>query len=426
MTPLYFFSPQNKKFHPKNTSPHTSCLGNSVSIHLICQKKVMRFTEDYFLLKEHFTLDAEKIILPGSEIMITNYDFEATPPSNANNSDEEGSLETDTTPSEFTFRYSIFSKKDCEPSSKAIVLLLGLNEKQSDKYLCWAKNLVETTNKPVILFPVLFPIGRNWNKLQERRVNSITKNKNGLYQSTSVKTLNKKLILSQRVKDLPERVTLSGFRSICDIVKLTVELKEGNHPLFTKGTSVDIFGYSIGAFIAQVILLANPRNLFEKSKFFLFCGGSFFNTIVENSRISMDQTALKKLQTFYDREIREKYGHAKKYLDNLSFENINLAFKTMLSVEKFKRFREKVFKQFSNQIHVIALAKDSFMAPEHIYTSLRGEGGIIPVSVNVLDYPYSYTHETPFPISNDPELNSTIDSCFNSTFTMVANFLRDR
>ena len=385
----------------------------------------MRFSEDYFLLKEHFTLDAEEITLPGSDIIINNYDFEATPPSSANKSDEKSDLEQDLPNSEFTFRYSIFSKADSEPSSKAILLLLGLNEKQSDKYLCWAKSLVETTNKPVILFPVLFPIGRNWNKLQERRVNSISKNKNGLFQS-STKTIENKLVLSQRLKDLPERVTISGFRSIVDIVKLTAELNEGNHPLFKPGTSVDIFGYSIGAFIAQVILLANPRNLFEKSKFLLFCGGSFFNKIIANSRISMDALAFKKLQTFYDREIREKYAHAKKYLDSLSFENINLAFKTMLSAEKFKRFREKMFKQFSNQIHAIALVKDSFMAPEHIYSSLRGEGGIIPVSINVLDYPYAYTHETPFPIGNDPEKNSTIDSCFNSTFTMVANFLRDR
>ena len=47
------------------------------------------------------------------------------------------------------------------------------------------------------------------------------------------------------------------------------------------------------------------------------------------------------------------------------------------------------------------------------------------VWVNRLDFPYAYTHETPFPVSSKEEIAEKVDDTFNELFKEIGNFLRD-
>lgn len=387
----------------------------------------MSFTEETIQLKKLFDRHKDEIKLSQSEIIIHNYSFESSTDSNKDDTDvgNDNHHSNVHASKKQLFRYTVFSKDSDEQFEKAILLIHGLNERKWDKYLSWAKYLVETTNKPVILFPITFQINRTLlfstarNKMSEQGSKL-------MYKSERESKLKMTNTQDKLRTSLAEHVALSGFQSVCDILQVVAELKEGKHDLFKENTSIDMFGYSIGAFIAQILLLANPRNLFDNSKFLFFCGGPFFNKIDGGSRFVFSSKAFKRMQQFYEDEIKWKNSTLQKYMDTLSFENIGLAFKAMLSAERFKRFREKIFRQFSNQIHAIALVKDSMISPDNVYNALRGDEGLIPVAINVLDYPYKYTHESPFPVFKDDEMKSTVDSCFNSTFTMVANFLRDK
>jgi len=44
---------------------------------------------------------------------------------------------------------------------------------------------------------------------------------------------------------------------------------------------------SIGAFLSQVVLMANQKNLFSDSRLFMFCGGSIFRSMFGVSRSIM-------------------------------------------------------------------------------------------------------------------------------------------
>lgn len=59
-----------------------------------------------------------------------------------------------------------------------------------------------------------------------------------------------------------------------------------------------IFGYSIGALLAEVLLMANPKNYFEKSKLFIFCGGPTFDIMFPVARAILDSKAYESMSKF--------------------------------------------------------------------------------------------------------------------------------
>jgi hypothetical protein len=57
-----------------------------------------------------------------------------------------------------------------------------------------------------------------------------------------------------------------------------------------------------------------------------------------------------------------------------------------------------------------------------IIRTLQGKRKNIPIQVNVLDYPYKYTHETPFPVK-EKRMQQQIEEAFFNTFGLAAGFL---
>ena len=73
---------------------------------------------------------------------------------------------------------------------------------------------------------------------------------------------------------IPKPVTLLrlGRESVYNMWQLVHEIKNGEHPLFKEDTSINLFAYSIGALLSQVLLLANPDKMFTDTRLFMFCG----------------------------------------------------------------------------------------------------------------------------------------------------------
>jgi hypothetical protein len=58
------------------------------------------------------------------------------------------------------FPYVVFVPAGKEKCDRAIILLHGLNERNWNKYLVWAEDLVMTCGVPVLLFPMAFHMNR--------------------------------------------------------------------------------------------------------------------------------------------------------------------------------------------------------------------------------------------------------------------------
>ncbi len=58
------------------------------------------------------------------------------------------------------FEYHILKRADVETVDGALFFFHGLNEKKWDKYLPWAYELAQRTQKAIILFPIAFHMDR--------------------------------------------------------------------------------------------------------------------------------------------------------------------------------------------------------------------------------------------------------------------------
>ncbi len=59
-----------------------------------------------------------------------------------------------------SFRYHTLSLKNGSKAQSIIFMFHGFNEKHWDKYLPWAKYIVEKTGKTIVLFPIAFHMNR--------------------------------------------------------------------------------------------------------------------------------------------------------------------------------------------------------------------------------------------------------------------------
>ncbi|MCB9249985.1 MAG: hypothetical protein H6613_16270 [Ignavibacteriales bacterium] len=105
-------------------------------------------------------------------------------------------------------------------------------------------------------------------KMSEYRISKF----NGIENSTFANAA-----LSSRLHSKPSRFFTSGFQTFSDVTDLVTEIRAGNNKYIYDDASINFFGYSIGALLAEVLLMANPRNYFDKSKLFIFCGGPTFD-----------------------------------------------------------------------------------------------------------------------------------------------------
>lgn len=377
----------------------------------------MEYTQKFNELKSVFNPDSDEIKIPGSDIRIINTKF---------NSDVEANEIFNVKDINFsenkTFTYPIFIPPDTR-SRKVILLLHGLNERSWTKYLVWAYYLSQHTGSYVILFPMSFHMNRSpvsWKDprallgfLNERKM------AHGKINMTSIANI----ALSNRLTEDPMRFFSSGYQTVLDIVKLMKLINSGKHQVVPGGGNVDVFAYSIGAFLAQIIFIGNPESLFTNSRLFMFCGGSVFSNMNGTSKLIMDKLAYEKVYSYYMNDFEKEARNKNQLIEFLRSGRLGMAFRSMIDLSRLKNFRETALNQFRDQIHVIALFKDIVIPPKGILETLNSTLSRKSQPVELWDFPYPYSHENPFPVFNS-ELRMEVDRSFERVFSAAVAFLK--
>jgi len=313
------------------------------------------------------------------------------------------------------FDYPVFIPKGVKKTDKAILLIHGLNERFWNKYLCWAEYLCKNTGKPVILFPIAFHMNRSpltWSN--PRALKPILESRRTIYgEDRSLSFAN--VAFSERISENPIRFYSSGRQSMSDLSQLAGDIKQGTHPLFREDTQIDIFSYSIGAFLSQITMMTNPSGLFSNSKLFMFCGGGIFSSMFGESRSIMDKQAFKRLFDYYMTDFAVE-AKLKSVIDK-GFES----FYSMISPERNKEERESFFKRLGNRISGISLTRDTVIPYQGVVEALGTDTA--STHIDLQDFSYSYTHENPFPTGlgiNMEEVNRSFNHVFSKAVHQLA------
>lgn len=317
------------------------------------------------------------------------------------------------------FDYPVFFPKGWKKAANVIVLLHGLNERNWDKYLCWAEYLAEHTRKAVILFPIAYHMNRSPELWSDPRSMSMLVRKRKERHGPDRSLCFANVALSERLSEDPARFYTSGRQTIEDLRLLATALNKGTHPKFKKGTTVDFFAYSIGAFLAEITLMANPDRLFDQSKIFIFCGGSIFKSMYGESKCIMDKPAYDRLLSYYMKEWMEREQVSTAFRLELEDE-ARIAFDTMIAPEVNREKREGFFKNLGNRISGISLRKDKVMPYEGVEACMGNENAL--QKFLLLDFPFEYSHESPFPMNSSIE-PALLNASFNQVFSKAALFL---
>jgi hypothetical protein len=374
----------------------------------------IEYTKTFNELKSLFTTEKREISIDGSDIKIHNISFHSDPPV------IEFSNKTDTLITEnHSFSYPVFSPRN-KKSDKVIMLLHGLNERSWVKYLVWAYYLALNTDSWVILFPISFHINRSPSSWKDpRAMINFMKDRNSSMGEIDMSSF-ANIALSNRLTEDPMRFFKSGFQTVSDIEKLLSSVRDGKHEIIPRTNRFNIFAYSIGAFLAEIILMGNPGNLFPESKLFIFCGGSVFSNMRGSSKLIMDRLAFERVYNFYLNDFEKTLTGESALVEFLRSNKIGMAFRSMIDLGRFKVFRENILKNLREQIHSISLLKDTVIPCKGIISTL---GNVNKKSIiDVWDFTYSYTHENPFPILEFP-LSKNVDYWFEKVFAEATMFL---
>jgi hypothetical protein len=376
---------------------------------------LMEYTKTYNDLKAIFSPEENEIVIPGSEVTIRNVGFVSDSPTGSFININDRFI-----PENISFKYPVFVPSD-KNSKKAILLLHGLNERSWLKYLPWAYYLASTTGSYVILFPISFHINRSPEEWKDPRVMiPFMKDRNSVLGQTGMSSF-ANIALSNRLTEDPLRFFRSGYQTTTDITKLLNSIRHNEHPVVPGGSHINIFAYSIGAFLSQILMMANPENLLEDSKLFMFCGGSVFSNMQGTSKLIMDKRAFDNVYRFYLDEFEDTLSVKSPLADFLKTTQIGMSFRAMIDLGRLKTFREKIFRTLRDQFHSISLKQDIVIPSEGIVATLKSNSKM--GNVEVWDFPYPYIHENPFPVFNS-ELSKNVDYWFERVFTQAAVFLK--
>jgi len=374
----------------------------------------MEYTKTYNELKSIFTINVRLIRIPDSEIDIYNIDFRSDISPNDFLSEPDSRITENR-----SFVYPVFAPRNLK-SDKVILLLHGLNERSWVKYLVWAYYLARQTNSFVILFPIAFHINRSpavWS--DPRAMINFMKERNASMGEISRSSF-ANIALSNRLTEDPMRFFKSGYETTSDIIKLLSSIKNGEHKVIPKIEDFNIFAYSIGAFLSEIMMMGNPQNLLSNSKLFIFCGGSVFSNMQGSSKLIMDSIAFKRVYDYFLYDFEKTLTGKSPLVEFLHTSQIGMAFRSMIDLERFKTFRENMLKNLKEQIHSLSLLKDSVIPSKGVISTLRASGK--KDVVDIWDFPYEYSHENPFPIL-DKTLSEKVDYWFEKVFAEATLFL---
>lgn len=328
--------------------------------------------------------------------------------------ENNAAIETDFVSENECFEYPVFINRQHKNNDRVIILLHGLNERSWSKYLPWAEFLCKETGSPVILFPIAYHQNRSplsWTNprflkqfMDSRRMNT------GNHRSLSFANL----ALSLRLSEKPIRFYNSGRQTYYDIVKLIRQIKNGQHSLFKENAQIDFFGYSIGAFLAQILLMGNAGNMLSETRLFMFCGGSVFDRMSGESRNIMDKISFDQLLQYYQVEFTSKYAEIRQQ------DPLAELFFTMLSAPNNKEMRTDFFQSKRSQIKGISLALDTVIPYRGVVEAMGH--ACASGQIALVDFPFDYTHENPFPVYQDAT-SEEVNKSFNFVFNQAVEFL---
>jgi len=320
-----------------------------------------------------------------------------------------------------SFTFSMMSDQRAAESDTAILLLHGLNERGWEKYLPWAHRLLKQTGQPLILFPHAFHMHRAPKSWSDFRLMKEISNERkvllpGVEMSSPVNAA-----ISSRLQFVPQRFVYSGLQTIYDITRLAQMAQEGEIAGLKPGTKLNIFGYSIGAFIAQIVMMSNPLGLFNNSKCVLFCGGTTLDRMEPVNKYILDSEAADALKDFYVHRLDQNLATDDRLWALFSPDaGETFLFKSMLSHDAGLIARKRHLAKIRDRIYGIALDKDLVMPPWAIKECLVSDHPRkIAFDTVVLDY--DYTHENPFPILT--RIREKVDAGFDTVFSKAAAFL---
>jgi len=375
----------------------------------------MEYTRRYEVLRSIFNPDKKEISIPDSEIRIISTEF------TSDYSSEEFLNRSDFSIMEnLSFTYPVFIPADIN-SRKVILLLHGLNERSWIKYLAWAYSLADLTGSYVVLFPISFHINRSPDSWKDPRAMTVLLRERGTNPGDIRLSTFANIALSKRLTEDPKRFVNSGYQTVCDLENLMISIRDGKHPVIPGGCKVDLFAYSIGAFLAEIIMIANPQMLFSDSRLFMFCGGSVFSNMNGVSKLIMDSEAFDRVYSYYMKDFEKDIKIRNSFMDKIRSVKIGMAFRSMIDLSRFKKFREQALSELDNRIRSIGMAKDIVIPAHGILKTLRPSGSSRPNPVEVWDFDYPYSHENPFPVYNDPR-SRLVDKYFDKLIANASRF----
>jgi hypothetical protein len=318
-----------------------------------------------------------------------------------------------------SFRYPLFKPVGINKAKGCIILLHGLNERSWDKYLPWAVRLAEWTAQAVIIMPIAFHMNRapvDWGI--PRQMKTISEHRQKYFPSIAESSFANAAI-STRLHHFPHRFFWSGIQTYQDILQLVQGIRGGHDPDIAEDAPINLFGYSIGGFLSEILCMANEDDLFSASKLVIFCGGPTFDRMYPASKYILDSEALVALYSFFIGHLENKCRDNPRLAHYFSYGHPSgIYFKTMLAHGKLKDVREKRFRELADQIIAIALQRDDVVRPWEVIHTLQGDDRKTPIRVHSLDFPYPYSHINPFPIRRNIE--AEVDAHFDQIFELAA------
>lgn len=408
----------------------------------------MKYSDSFPLLKGLFRQDAGDIDIPGTPAVIANRSFVsqscnvlpgagsyvcaadgAAFPAGGGDHHESRLFPGDEglTVGDFSFEgnssfpYSIFMPQRGEPADRVILLMHGLNERYWHKYLPWALRLMQATSSAVLLFPLAFHMNRapsEWSSpASMRRVTDDRRHHFPLITASSFANA----AISARLHAIPQRLFWSGMQSYDDVLLLVRTIRSGAHPHIRPDAQVDLFAYSIGSFLAQIIMMADEEGVFSRSRLFILCGGPTFDRMYPVSKYILDSEALIALYAFFIEHLENEFRNDARLKHYFQDHGAGRYFRAMLSYRSFKEQREQRLRELAGRIVAVALRKDEVIQPAEVLNTLNGDYRDIPIPVHILDAPYEYSHMNVFPLR--PGTTAETDAMFDRVFDLAAKHL---
>lgn len=320
------------------------------------------------------------------------------------------------------FDYYILKRADIQKAEGSIIFFHGLNEKKWDKYLPWAYELAQRTNKAIILFPIAFHMNRAEEIWSDRhKMVEVSKFRKKNFNDNSDSSFVNAAI-SSRLEAHPQRIFWSGFQTYSDVISVVRDIRENKISSISSTSSFDLFGYSIGSFLSIIFKLADPEQIFKDSKLFCFCGGMTIDRMFPISKYIMDSRAAIKMQTVFaellssDFKSDPRLGH----FQNSKVHPQESWFKMMLRYNYFQKEREARIREIQSQIKAYVLEKDEVAPPMEALNTLKGGYRNIKVDVEIQDFPFDYSHMVPFPLTN--KVQEEVTTSFNQFIQSASDF----